>query len=105
MVKLAGVQRVNKYQTDDGKLFDSVDEAKVHSAQLEIAKELAALLESTFRTGRMEAVVLHVLEEAAAIQALLGRYRRMLPFSARGIVKKQKRKGGKPAKAEKEAAA
>lgn len=92
MKGLDGISVVTKYQTPDGKEWPSAEAAKLHMTKMEYAKKLKDLLSVSLSTGRSEAIVLAMLEDAAAVQALLCDFRKRLPFSERGIVLKKKPK-------------
>lgn len=62
---------VKVYQTEDGKTFDNRSEAVLHEAKTQIEKRLMEVLKISVRTGRPECVVKEIIEEAAAVKAIL----------------------------------
>ena len=73
------IKRVSHFQCTDGKLFDREHDAKVHENKVTAIKELTELLEASIKTGRPDAVVRHIVEEATAIRDILLRYSKRTP--------------------------
>lgn len=82
----SSIQRVSKFQTDDGTLFDDETSAKQHQVRLDALAELTLVLKSSVGTGRVESVIRHLLEEEEAVRKILLRYSRRFPKTvAKGI--------------------
>jgi hypothetical protein len=78
---------VQLFQTEDGKTFSNRDEAKAHEANLQGIKELSILLAGTVKTGRVEAVLQHLLMESTEVSAILNRHRKRLPKLPKVVAK------------------
>ena len=73
------IVRVSKYQTSDGKLFDDDVQARHHENTLEASKELEAILKPSINTGRLDAILKHLLYDEENVRAILLRYHKRLP--------------------------
>jgi len=62
---------VKVYQTQDGKTFDSRSEAILHETKAQIENRLMEVLRISMKTGRPEAVIKEIIEEAAAVKIIL----------------------------------
>ena len=73
------VQKVSKYQTSDGKLWDDEGEARKHENYINALSDLNDLLKSSVSTGRLDAVLKHLLLEEELVRDVLVRYHKRLP--------------------------
>jgi len=56
-----------------------VQQAKAHEKELATLKKLAALLENSIRTGRIDAVLRHIVAEHQEVRILLAALAKSLP--------------------------
>lgn len=70
---------VSVYQTDDGKTFETKEEARNHEVDMETLAKLRIALASSIQTGRVESVIKHLLVEAVAVGNILASYRKQQP--------------------------
>lgn len=70
---------VSKYETEDGKMFDTREAARGHEVDLETLNNLQKLLHTSIQTGRIDSVLRHLLVESSAIAAILSTHRKKLP--------------------------
>jgi hypothetical protein len=71
--------RVTKFRTSDNQEFDTEAEAKAHETQNDALKELGDLLRTTMNTGRMDAVLRHILVDNDAVRKILSKYQKRQP--------------------------
>lgn len=69
------VELVRRWRTSDGKEHDSKVKATRHEAGLKAYAELVNLLGASVKTGRIEAVLRHLVVEAKAARAILAKIR------------------------------
>lgn len=65
------MEMVRRWKTSDGKEHDDKGTASRHEAGLKAYAELIALLAESVKTGRIEAVLRHLVVEAKAARAIL----------------------------------
>ena len=70
------IQKVSKFKTSDGQLFDNQTAARQHEAGLDAMTKLRETLNGTLQTGRPDAVLKHLLAEADAVCKVLQSYRK-----------------------------
>lgn len=70
---------VSLFQTDDGKTFETKEEARQHEIEVEAVNKLKTVLASSINTGRVEAVLKHLVVEYAVVRAILSNYGLRLP--------------------------
>lgn len=73
------ISRVTKFRTSDNQEFDNEAEAKNHETQIGALKDLSDLLRTSMNTGRMEAVLKHLLLEQDAVRKILYKYHQKQP--------------------------
>jgi hypothetical protein len=73
------ISRVTKYRTSDNQEFLNEAEAKAHETQIETLKELGDLLRTSMQTGRMEAVLKHMLLEQDTVRKILYKFHQKQP--------------------------
>lgn len=81
------IKRVSKFQTSDDKLFDVEADAKAHENRVVAIYELTTLLQVSIQTGRMDAVLRHIIEENEAVRSILSRYHKRHPRQAMTLAK------------------
>lgn len=69
------MEMVRRWKTSDGKEWLSKGTASRHEAGLTAYAELIALLAESVKTGRIEAVLRHLVVEAKAARAILAKLR------------------------------
>lgn len=72
------IKRVTKFEID-GKLFDSESDARHHENWTIACRNIMSVLTESIKTGRVDAVIGQMVEEAAAVQNILATYRKRLP--------------------------
>jgi len=73
------IKRIAKYQTGDGKEFNTEVEARQHEIEQDAYKELNVLLRSSLGTGRPDSVLRHILAEQQAVRAILVKFQQRQP--------------------------
>lgn len=68
-----------KFVSNDGREFQTRNECLDHEKHEKTVSKLHELLLSAVRTGRPEAVILHLLESHVEVRALLSEYARRRP--------------------------
>ena len=72
---------VQRFQTDDGVVFDCRTKARRHEVAQEAIEKIKTLLASSVQTGRPEAVIGQLVLEADSIAKILQSYRKKTPKS------------------------
>jgi hypothetical protein len=67
------MEMVRRWKTSDGKEHEDKGTAARHEAGLKAYAELVKLLGESVKTGRIEAVLRHLLVEAKAARAILAK--------------------------------
>jgi hypothetical protein len=74
------IKRVSKFQTSDGHLFDDEVAAKQHDLEVETYNALYNVLKNSVNTGRLEAVLKHLMVVEEPVREILVRYHRRHNF-------------------------
>ncbi len=67
------------FKACDGKFFSTRAECLHHEARLKLATALTEMFRVSVSTGRVQAVIEHIVLEADQLQQMLGSYRKSLP--------------------------
>lgn len=59
------------YQTEDGSTFENRRDATIHELKTDAQNQLLKVLQVSVRTGRADAVVKQMVEEATAVREIL----------------------------------
>jgi len=78
------MKTVRKYVTEDGRSFDSAAEAKRHEQAMKVVAQLTVLLQSSLTTMRKDAILLHMVDEAASIIDVLKTVKKKRPLQTVG---------------------
>jgi len=70
---------VQKYSTDDGQLFDSIEEARTHERKWKLTTKLTAILRPAVASGRSEAVITSMIVNAKQVRDALSDFLRRQP--------------------------
>ena len=65
------IQKVVKYQTEDGKEFDDRNKAFEHEKQLETETELEQILKVALNTGRADCMLRYIVQYAEQVRDIL----------------------------------
>lgn len=70
---------VKKYQTDDGQVFDSQEDAAKHEREVALREEIKKIVLPAYNADRAESVVRSIVSNAVAVRDALNAYIRRLP--------------------------
>ena len=73
------MKQVSRFQTDDGREFDSKEDAKAHEVFCESKNDLIEALFPAYHADRADAVITSMLNNAQAVRDLLNRHLRRQP--------------------------
>lgn len=65
------MQKVTKFAAFDGKTFDSASACQTYEKEEGTIRRLVNILETSVKTGRVDAVIRHIAQESENVQAVL----------------------------------
>jgi len=73
------MKRVSKFESDDGQLFDTENEARINDLKVKLNEKVNFLLGPAIKTGRSEAVIVSLIANAPEVRDVLSEYIRKMP--------------------------
>ena len=76
---MSGLKRIAKFQTEDGREFNTEAEARIHLNQLEARQAIIDAIQPAFNTGRAESMMIAILNDPKPVRDALNTLIRKMP--------------------------